>query len=53
LNLAVEVTASGGDQAHLDAHGTRAAERPDLRALDRPQELRLERALEIANLVDE
>src|SRR5262249_23117672 len=53
LHLAVEVAPRRGENADVDALGPVAPYGTHLAALDRAQELRLERQIEIADLVDE
>ena len=52
-DLAVEIAPRRGEDAHVDLDPLVAADAPDLAALDRAEELRLEREVEIADLVDE
>ena len=53
LDLLVEIAPRRGHDAHIDVDPLVAADAAELRALDRAQELRLERDVEIADLVDE
>ena len=53
-DLAIEVAARRGEDAHVDARSQRSPPtRRTSRALERAEELRLQRQIEIANLVDE
>ena len=53
LHLAVEIASRRRDEAHVDALEVVAAEAAHLLLLDRAQELRLERHVEVAYFVDE
>src|SRR5688572_26861442 len=52
-DLLVEIASRRREDAHVDLNPAIAADAPDLEALDRAKELRLEREIEIADLVDE
>ena len=53
LHLLVEATVRGGDQAHVDLQGRRAAHALELPVLDHPQQLGLELERQLADLVEE
>ena len=53
MHLAVEIAPRRGEDAHVDAQPLAAADALHLAALDRAQELRLEREIEVADLVEE
>src|SRR6185436_20966030 len=53
LDLLVEIAPGGGHDAHVDADPLVAAHPAKLGALDGPQELWLERDVEVSDLVNE
>jgi hypothetical protein len=53
LHLVIEVSARGGQDPDVDLERAITAQPPHLGPLDRPQELGLERQIEIADLVDQ
>jgi serine/threonine protein kinase len=53
LHLALEIAPGGQEQSHVATNGLRPAHAPDLGALDRAQQLRLQWQIQIADFVDE
>ena len=53
LHLAIEIAPRRAEDAHVDLERPIAPDAPDLAALDGAEELRLEREIEVADLVDE
>ena len=53
LDLVLEATVRRRDHAHVDGPGAGVADGPDLALLEHAQELRLERAARLADLVEE
>jgi hypothetical protein len=53
LDLLIEVPPRRCEQADIDANGLHASDATKLRTLDRSEQLRLQRELEVADLVDE
>src|SRR5262245_58018696 len=51
--LAIEVAPRRGQDADVEANSLRSAHAPDFVAIDRSEELRLERHVEVADLVDQ
>src|SRR4051812_39140722 len=53
LDLAIEIAARRGEDTDVDADPLVTADAADLEAFDRPEELGLERKIQVSDLVDE